>query len=155
MNVIGWREWVSLPELGIDWTKAKVDTGARTSALDAVNIEYFKKYGQDWLRFKIHPIQRVQSHGVVTQAALLEMRNITSSNGKTEKRPVILTAIRIGEKTWPIELTLTDRDTMGFRMLLGRQGIPKGIVVNPHGSFLTSKPSTQELDLLKKKHAKH
>lgn len=144
MSIIGWREWVALPELGIDWTKAKVDTGARTSALHAFDIEYFEKADVQWLRFKIHPYQKNTKVVVVAEAVLLELRNVTSSNGKTERRPVIKTTISLLDKSWPIELTLTNRDTMGFRMLLGRQGIPKHMLVNPHSSFLSEKPTSKE-----------
>ena len=135
--VIGWREWVHLADLGVRWIKVKVDTGARTSALHAEDIEHFRRRGADWVRFTVHPLQRSRLRPTQVSAPVVEMRNVRSSNGSQEERPVIETTIDIGGHLWPIELTLTRRDVMGFRMLLGRQGIRGHGVIDPGRSFLT------------------
>ena len=136
--VIGWREWVTLPELGNVVTKAKVDTGARSSALHAFDLERFQRDGEDWVRFAIHPLQRRTTPSVPVEARIVDERPVTSSSGRTQRRPVIATPITLDDTTWPIEITLTRRDEMGFRMLLGRQAIRKRYVVDPGRSFVIS-----------------
>ncbi|NJL83286.1 MAG: ATP-dependent zinc protease [Chloroflexaceae bacterium] len=140
LTVIGWRESVALPELGIDDIKAKIDTGARSSALHAINIEQFQQDGRDMLRFQVHPYQRDCQHIVIAAAPLLEYREIRNSGGQTQCRPVIETPVRLGEKQWLIELTLTNRDVMGFRLLLGRQAVRQRFLVDAGKSFLQSPP---------------
>lgn len=137
--VIGWREWIAFPELGIDAVKAKVDTGARTSSLHAFDIKAFRRRGKRFVRFKVHPMQRRTSETVESTAPIVDQRIIRSSNGHEQMRYVISTPIMINGETWPIELTLTSRDTMGFRMLLGRQAIRGKFLVHPGRSFLSSK----------------
>lgn len=135
---MGWREWVRLPDLEIATIKAKVDTGARSSSLHAVDVEIEKKRGKSLVRFKVHPLQD-STKGLNTrqcEVPLLEERWIRSSNGKRELRPVIMTPLEFGGAIWPIELTLTSRDMMGFRMLLGREAIRRRFVVDPGRSFL-------------------
>ncbi len=139
ISLLGWREWVSLPELGIEKIKAKVDTGARSSALHAENIQTFIKEDKTWLRFIVHPIQKNEETKVLAEAPLLEYREVRSSSGHSEERPVVMTSVCLGEITWQIELTLTQRDEMGFRMLLGRQAMKQGFLVNPSKSFLKGK----------------
>ena len=133
---MGWREWVSLPGLGIERVKAKVDTGARTSSLHAYDITTRRTASGIWLRFVVHPIQRETRTEVACRARLVEERHVRSSNGRSELRPVIRTRIRVGEEEWEIDLTLTSRDVMGFRMLLGREAIRRRYVVDPGRSFL-------------------
>lgn len=140
LSIIGWREIIALPELNVNYIKAKIDTGARSSALHAFEIEEFSLNDKLMIRFQIHPWQRDNQRIITTEAELLEYRLIKSSNGQTQKRPVILTSVRLGSQQWQIELTLTNRDVMGFRMLLGRQGIRKRYLIDPGKSFLQSNP---------------
>ena len=140
LTVIGWRETLALPELNIDLIKAKIDTGARTSALHAFNCQEFKQEDKIMIRFGIHPQQRSQQKTILAEAELLEYRQITNSGGHTQVRPVILTTIKLGEHQWQVELTLTNRDVMGFRMLLGRQAVKNRCLIDPGKSFLQGNP---------------
>jgi hypothetical protein len=136
--IIGWREWLDLPDLHIQAIKAKIDTGARSSALHAFNIESFTRNGIEMLRFQVHPYQKDAHFTITAEAPLLEWRTVKNSGGHSQERPVICTQIHLGEARWPIELTLTNRDVMGFRMLLGRQAIRRRFLVHPGRSFLLS-----------------
>lgn len=136
---IGWREWVSLPELGAAAIKAKVDTGARTSSLHASDLVEFVKDGVDHIRFVIHPDQRRSRPAIALELPLLGRRRVTNSGGGAEVRPVVVTDIELLGHRWPIEITLTRRGAMGFRMLLGRQAIRGHVVVDPGRSFLAGK----------------
>jgi hypothetical protein len=136
LGEIGWREWVGLPQVGVVAIKAKVDTGARTSAMHAFDIEFFRKQGAPWARFVIHPLQRDTRTTVRATAPLVDERWVRSSSGQNELRPVIGTDVRIGDDVWPIEITLTNRDSMGFRMLLGRHAVRGRYLINPARSFL-------------------
>ena len=134
--IIGWRERVVLPALGIPKIKAKIDTGARSSALHAFNVEPFQLDGKEMVRFQVHPKQR-NTHQTITAAAeLLEYRHVRNSGGQAQLRPVIQTRVELGGQQWTIELTLTNRDVMGFRMLLGRQAVRRRFLVDPGKSFL-------------------
>ncbi len=135
---------MSLPELGIDAVKAKVDTGARSSSLHAYAIRDFERDGVAMVRFKVHPVQRDTKSWVQAEAALLDRRLVRNPGGREELRPVISTVVSAGGASWRIELTLTSRDTMGFRMLLGRQAMRNRFVVDPGRSFILERPpSTQ------------
>ena len=139
-TVVGWREWVWLPDLlpdPADAVKAKIDTGARTSTIHAWDVEPVIRDGTDWLRFSLHPRQKDDRHVVVAEARLLDEREIRSSNGEIERRPVIETTLAIGDHRIPIELTLTKRDQMGFRMLLGRTAMAGALLVDPSTSYRT------------------
>lgn len=133
---IGWREWLALPDLGVDAIKAKVDTGARTSALHAFDTEIEVRDGDRWVRFCVHPIQCDDDHVIETRARLVEERSVRSSNGRMEDRPVIATTVELAGVRWTIELTLTRRDEMGFRMLLGREALRGRFVVDPQRSYI-------------------
>jgi len=136
---IGWREWLALPELGIDWIKAKVDTGARTSSLHAYFLETFKKRGIAYVRFGIHPYQKNKKDTITCEVKIADTRKVTDSGGHVEERIVIVTPVTIGAISWPIELTLTNRETMGFRMLLGRTAVNNRFLVHPGRSYITRK----------------
>ena len=138
--VIGWREWVALPQLGIPSIKPKIDTGARSSSLHAVDVEEFSRGDKIFVRFRVHPNQRNSKGTVTAEAQVLEYRNVKSSSGQKSLRPVIVTEIEILGQRWPIELTLADRDEMGFRMLLGREAIRGRFLVDAGSSFYGGKP---------------
>jgi hypothetical protein len=133
---LGWREWLCLPELGITAIKAKVDTGARTSALHAFRVEAFESAGRSRVRFALHPLQKRNDVIVECEADVLDRRNVIDSGGHNELRYVIRTPIRIGAVELPIELTLTDRDSMKFRMLLGRSALQERFVIDPARSYM-------------------
>lgn len=136
-TLIGWREWIHLPDLLEEgWIKAKIDTGARTSALHAWDLEHFDRDGTTWVRFSVHPRQHDDDHIVQAEARLVEDREVRSSNGEVELRPVVETALALGGQRYPIELSLTKRDQMGFRMLLGRTAMARHLVVDPGVSYL-------------------
>ena len=141
LSVIGWRETLALPDLNIDYIKAKIDTGARTSALHAFNCQELKQGDKTMIRFRIHPLQRDTQKTITAEAELLEYRQVTSSVGHSQIRPVILTTVQLGEHQWQVELTLTNRDVMGFRMLLGRQAVKNRFAIDPGKSFLQSSPN--------------
>jgi hypothetical protein len=134
--LLGWREWAALPELGIHCIKAKVDTGARTSALHTFRVVRFERDGRSWVRFWVHPLQRSESAVMVCEAPVADRRLVRDSGGHEELRYVILTELALGGERWPIEVTLTDRDSMGFRMLIGRTAIRGRYKVDPGASYL-------------------
>ncbi|ESA38627.1 aspartyl protease [Leptolyngbya sp. Heron Island J] len=139
LPLIGWREWIQLPDFGITSIKAKVDTGARSSSIHALNIELFDLEGMPMVRFQVAPAQHNDQHLVQVETKLLCQRTVRDSGGHQEKRPVVITTVSLGNLTWPIELTLTNRDVMGFRMLLGRQAIRDRFLVHSGYSFLQSR----------------
>ena len=139
LEVIGWREWVALPDLGIQSVKAKVDTGARTSSLHAYDVEEFRRGGRDMVRFVVHPEQRSTKETIECEARLIDRRKVKPSSGHSELRPVILTEVELMGQRWKVELTLTNRDAMGFRMLLGRQATRGRFLVDPGSSYRNGK----------------
>lgn len=137
--IAGWREWISLPELGIKKIKAKADTGARTSALHAFKVDTYLEHGQQKVRFDIHPLQYSKEKVSSCVANVIDIRSVMDSGGHREERCVITTPIVMGERSWLIEITLTSRDDMRFRMLLGRTAL-SGILIDTTKSYLFSKP---------------
>ena len=135
----GWREWISLPELGISRIKAKIDTGARTSALHAFELRPFSEGGRDRVEFQLHPVQKDNDTAVTCQADVLDKRVVTDSGGHKEERFVIETLLKVGQHQWPIEVTLTARDDMLFRMLIGRTALKARVQVNPARSYEVGK----------------
>jgi hypothetical protein len=142
---VGWREWAALPELGVAHIKVKVDTGARTSALHAFNLKTFTKEGASWVGFEVHPVQHSQAEASYVEMPIIDWRKVKSSNGRSERRPVIRTVALLGEQAWDVELTLTRRDLMSFRMLLGRQALSKRALVDVSKSYLLAAPQGAEV----------
>ena len=133
--ILGWEEWLSLPDLGLPAIKAKVDPGARTSALHAFQIEPFGPATAPMVRFGIHPIPGREDIEIYCSAPVIDRREVTSSNGEKESRYVIRSRVKIADRSWSIELTLTNRESMSYRMLLGRQAIQEEMLVEPSSSF--------------------
>ena len=151
---LGWREWVSLPDLGIPAIKAKLDTGARTSSLHAFMIEPFRSDGRLKVRFGIHPLQRREDIEIFSSAEVIDRRYVIDSGGHRELRYVIQTPIHIGQRSWDIEVSLTNRDIMRFRMLLGRTAMQKRLLVDPQGSYLAGRSLMRVYRKGKKKRSK-
>ena len=143
--ILGSEEWCSFPELGIPTIKARVDSGAKTSALHAINIAPFKKDTQNWVKFDINPIQNNVKTVIHCEAPLVDKRIVKSSSGFREERYVIQTNLEIGNSNWVIEMTLTNRDSMGFRMLLGREAMSGRVMVDPEQQYLLGQPTTDSL----------
>lgn len=141
---VGWREWVALPDLGIATIKAKVDTGARSSALHAYGMERFKKGGESWIRFRVHPMQKNTRLEVISEARVIDERRVKSSSGNVTLRPVVLTTLEWFDETREIELSLTRRDAMGFRLLLGREALRGRSVIDPGRSYLGGRVSNSK-----------
>lgn len=139
-TAIGWREWLALPELGIPAIKAKVDTGARTSALHTFDLNTFTENGEEFVRFRIHPLQKRTDIELECTTRVTDRRVVRDSGGHAEERIVISTDVELGDNRWPMEITLTSRDDMLFRMLLGREGMRAGgVLVDPAASYLTGR----------------
>lgn len=145
LPIIGWREWLCLPMLGIDRIKAKIDTGARTSAIHAFNVRPFTNHGAPHVSFVVHPRQRHRRPAVECVAEIRDERLVTSSSGHQQRRFVIEVKVSLGDHYWPIELTLADRDPLGFRMLLGREAVRRRFLIDPGRSFLAGRQSAEAL----------
>ena len=134
-TIIGWRECVALPDFGIDEIKAKVDTGARTTAIHAFKIKPFTKDNEDWVRFKIHSRQRRRKPEFQCEAKVVDIRTVTSSNGQRERRVFIKTRMKVGPYLFPVEMSLANRDELGFRMLIGRSALKKRFIIDSASSY--------------------
>lgn len=143
--ILGSEEWCSFPELGIPTIKARVDSGAKTSAMHAINIAPFIKNDASWVKFDINPIQNNTKTIIHCEAPLVDKRVVKSSSGFREQRYVIQTSLKIGDAKWPIEMTLTNRDSMGFRMLLGREAMSGRVLVDPEEKYLLGQPTSDTL----------
>lgn len=148
LRCIGWQEWVGLSELGVPAIKAKIDTGAKTSSLHAFNIRRKKIRRKDYVSFIIHPLQGNNDLELSCCAPIIDVRGVMSSNGSIEQRFVIATTLTLGNKEWKIELTLSNRDPLRFRMLLGREALRGNVIINPSKSLLVKKYTQQELKTL-------
>ncbi|ABV87421.1 alpha-L-glutamate ligase, RimK family [Shewanella pealeana ATCC 700345] len=146
--IIGSEEWCAFPALGVPAIKARVDSGARTSSIHAVNIRPFKREGEPWVSFELHPIQNSRKIILRCESKVVDRRNIKSSNGESEKRYVIASVIQLGGNAWEVELTLTNRDSMGYRMLLGREAMSNKTLVDPSESFCLGEKGDLEVEQL-------
>jgi len=134
-RIIGWREWVALPRLGVPAIKAKLDTGARSSAIHAFDVQPVWIDGREWVRFSVHPRQRNDSYVIPCLAPLIDRRWVSNPGGRRERRTVIAASVWIDDEEWPIDLSLTDRDEMGFRLLIGRSAMKGRLVIDPTRSY--------------------
>lgn len=140
-SMLGWREWIALPDLNIERILAKVDTGAKTCALHTFYIEEFDKDGDSWLRFGVHPEQDSTQIVIHCEAIEKDRREVTDSGGHKEMRYVIEPTLRIGEVEFKAEITLTNRDNMTYRILLGRNALSRRFLVDPSRSYLLKEKS--------------
>lgn len=146
-TVLGWREWVSLPDFGVRTIKAKLDTGARTSSLHAFKLKRYTRDGVTMARFEVHPVQRSDAASVEVEAEVVDEREVRNSGGQIETRPVIVTTLQIGDARWEVEMTLTRRDEMGFRLLLGRQALRGRVLVDPQRSYQVGRKRSEAAPL--------
>jgi len=139
----GWREWVGLPDLDVEYIKAKLDTGARSSALHAFNLVEFQREGVAWVRFSVHPWQRSAEDEQTVELPVHDRRTIRSSTGHVQQRYVVRMNLRLLDQTFPVDVTLARRDSMGFRLLIGREALRHGFAVDSSKSYLGGRPSKQ------------
>ena len=138
--VVGWREWVALPQADVHWVKAKVDTGARSSSIHAFDLEAYEHDGREWVRFSIHPWQRSDEDHVELSLPVLDRREVRSSNGQVEQRYAVALDVTLAGRTISTVMTLSNRDEMGFRMLIGREALERGFLVDSSRSYAGGKP---------------
>lgn len=146
--VIGSDEWCAFTSIKIPAIKARVDSGAKTSSMHAVNIQKFSHNEEQWVRFEVHPLQKNKKITVHCEAPLIDQRVIKSSSGDKEQRPVIRVPLSLGGKSWEVEVTLTNRDSMGYRMLLGREAMSGRVLIDPEGQCLLGDRQQDELKSL-------
>ena len=138
-TLAGWREWAQLPDIGVPWIKAKLDTGAQTSSIHAFDVTSFTRDGTDWVRFRVRPWQRSTDDDVVVECPVHDRRRVRSSSGHVEERIVVRMRLVLVGHDVTAEVTLSNRDEMGFRMLVGREALRHGFVVDPSRSFVGKK----------------
>ena len=138
--VVGWREWVGLPQAGVEWVKAKIDTGARSSAIHAFDLEAFESDGTEWVRFSLHPWQKSDEDHVELSLPVLDRREVRSSNGQVEQRYAVALDVTLAGRTITTVMTLSNRDEMGFRMLIGREALERGFLVDSARSYAGGRP---------------
>lgn len=151
----GWREWVSLPTLGIARIKAKLDTGARTSALHALRTERYIEGGVPHVRLHVQPRQRDGGRVLVVETAIIDERTVSDSSGRRERRIVVASELALGGARWPIELTITNRDSLRFRMLLGRSAMQGHLIIDPDRSYVLGKPDKAKLKVARRARPVH
>ena len=139
-SIVGWREWVALPSLGIARIKAKLDSGARTSALHALRCDRYTEGGAPYVRLHVQPHQRNGEPVRVVETAIIDERTVTDSSGHRERRIVVVSDLALGAERWSIELTITNRDALRFRMLLGRSAMQGHLIIDPDRSYVLGKP---------------
>ena len=139
LPIVGWREWLAIPTLQVGRIKAKIDSGARTSSLHAANIQAVTDRGAPYISFVVHPEQHRRQPAIACIAAVFDERLVTSSSGHRELRYIIQVEISLSGATWPIELSLTNRNPMGFRMLLGREALRRRVLVDTGRSFIAGR----------------
>lgn len=139
-TVVGWREWVGLPQADVPWVKAKIDTGARSSSIHAFDLEALERDGEPWVRFSIHPWQRSDDDHVELTLPVLDVREVRSSNGQVEQRYAVALDVTLAGRTITTVMTLSNRDEMGFRMLIGREALERGFLVDSSRSYAGGKP---------------
>lgn len=139
----GWREWVGLPDLGVEHIKAKLDTGARSSALHAFDLVEFERDGIAWVRFSIHPWQKSAADAHTVELPVHDRRTVRSSSGHVQERYVVRMNLRLLDQVLPVEVSLARRDAMGFRLLIGREALRQGFAVDSGRSYLGGRPTKQ------------
>lgn len=139
-TVAGWREWIGLPEQGVPWIKAKLDTGARTSAVHAFDLEELERDDGTWVRYSIHPWQRSDDDATVAESRVLDRRAIRSSSGHVDERYVVSMDLTLVGRTVTAEVSLSSRDEMGFRLLVGREALRQGFLVDASRSYVGGRP---------------
>ena len=149
-KTVGWREWVSLPTLGIARVKAKLDTGARTSALHALRSDRYTERGAPHVRLHVQPRQRAGGRVLVVEAEIIDERTVSDSSGHRERRIVIASELAFGAECWLIELTITNRDSLRFRMLLGRSAMQGHLIIDPDRSYVVGKPDKAKLKVVRR-----
>ncbi len=149
-STVGWREWVALPTLGIARIKAKLDTGARTSALHALRCERYSEGGAPYVRLHVQPRQRDGERVLVVETAIIDERSVTDSSGHRERRIVVVSDVALGAQRWSIELTITNRDALRFRMLLGRSAMQGHLIIDPDRSYVLGKPHKVRLKVARR-----
>lgn len=152
--IIGSEEWCALPDLGIPAIRVRVDSGAKTSALHAFNIRQFRRGGTLWVSFEVHPLQKNRRTIVRCEAEVVDKRIVKSSSGIGEKRYVVRTELQLNDEHWPVELTLSNRDSMGYRMLLGREAMVGRVLVDPAAALLGGDRDDRKIQALYRDHTR-